>query len=97
MGGERNERRFQINEERKMSDDDLKKELDRLRSENAALKKGAATGITMKVSEKGGLSVYGMGRFPITLYKEQWLKLLDMTDEIRAFIAANEGTLKSKG
>ena len=47
MGGERNERRFQINEERKMSDDDLKKELDRLRSENAALKKGAATGITM--------------------------------------------------
>lgn len=80
-----------------MSDDDLKKELDRLRSENAALKKGAATGITMKVSEKGGLSVYGMGRFPITLYKEQWSKLLDMTDEIRAFIAANEGTLKSKG
>ena len=80
-----------------MSDDDLKKELERLRSENAALKKGAATGITMKVSEKGGLSVYGMGRFPITLYKEQWLKLLDMTDEIRAFVAANEGTLKSKG
>lgn len=80
-----------------MSDDDMKKELERLRSENAALKKGAATGITMKVSEKGGLSVYGMGRFPITLYKEQWLKLLDMTDEIRAFIAANEGTLKSKG
>lgn len=80
-----------------MSDEDLKKELERLRSENAALKKGAATGITMKVSEKGGLSVYGMGRFPITLYKEQWLKLLDMTDEIRAFIAANEGTLKAKG
>lgn len=80
-----------------MSDDDMKKELERLRSENAALKKGAATGITMKVSEKGGLSVYGMGRFPITLYKEQWSKLLDMTDEIRAFIAANEGTLKSKG
>ena len=80
-----------------MSDDDLKKELERLRSENAALKKGAATGITMKVSEKGGLSVYGMGRFPITLYKEQWLKLLDMTDDIRAFIAANEGTLKAKG
>jgi len=80
-----------------MSDDDVKKELERLRSENAALKKGAATGITMKVSEKGGLSVYGMGRFPITLYKEQWLKLLDMSDVIRAFIAANEGTLKVKG
>jgi len=80
-----------------MSDDDLKNELERLRNENAALKKGAATGITMKVSEKGGLSVYGMGRFPVTLYKEQWLKLLDMSDDIRAFIAANEGTLKTKG
>src|ERR1700741_4120175 len=79
-----------------MSDDDVKKELERLRNENAALKKGAATGITMKVSEKGGLSVYGMGRFPITLYKEQWLKLLDMSDAIRAFIAANEATLKVK-
>src|SRR5438445_16163 len=78
-----------------MSDDDVKKELERLRNENAALKKGAATGITMKVSEKGGLSVYGMGRFPITLYKEQWLKLLDMSDAIRAFIAANEATLKA--
>lgn len=79
-----------------MSEDDLKNELERLRAENAALKKGAATGITMKVSEKGGLSVYGMGRFPITLYKEQWLKLLDMSDAIRAFIAANAGQLKAK-
>ena len=50
-----------------MSDDDLKAELERLRNENAALKKGAATGITMKVSEKGALSIYGMGRFPVTL------------------------------
>ena len=80
-----------------MSDDDIKTELERLRNENAALKKGTAVGISMKVSEKGGLSVYGMGRFPITLYKEQWLKLLDMSDDIRAFIAANEGTLKAKG
>src|SRR5258708_12769852 len=77
-----------------MSDDDVKKELERLRNENAALKKGAATGITMKVSEKGGLSVYGMGRFPITLYKEQWLKLLDIPDAIRAFIPANEAPFK---
>jgi len=51
----------------------------------------------MKVSEKGGLSVYGMGRFPVTLYKEQWLKLLDMSDDIRRFIAANDGELKTKG
>ena len=80
-----------------MSDDDLKNELERLRAENAALKKGAAAGISMKVSEKGGLSVYGMGRFPVTLYKEQWLKLLDLSDEIRAFIAANDAKLKAKG
>jgi hypothetical protein len=80
-----------------VSDDDLKAELDRLRSENAALKKGAATGISMKVSEKGAVSIYGMGRFPVTLYKEQWLKLLDMESEIRAFIAANDARLKTKG
>ena len=80
-----------------MSDEDLKAELERLRSENAALKKGAATGISMKVSEKGAVSIYGMGRFPVTLYKEQWLKLLDMSDDIRTFIAANEGKLKTKG
>jgi hypothetical protein len=80
-----------------MSDDEeLKAELERLRKENASLKKGAAKGVSMKVSEKGGLSVYGMGRFPITLYKEQWLKLLDLSEEIRAFIAAHEGELKSK-
>ena len=80
-----------------MSDEDLKLELERLRSENAALKKAAATGITMKVSEKGAVSIYGMGRFPVTLYKEQWLKLLEMSDDIRTFIAANEGKLKTKG
>lgn len=79
-----------------MSDDDLKAELERLRQENAALKKGAARGISMKVSEKGALSIYGMGRFPVTLYKEQWLKLLDMADDIRAFIAANDAQLKTK-
>ena len=74
----------------------LKAELERLRNENAALKKGASTGIRMKVSEKGAVSIYGMGRFPVTLYKEQWLKLLDMSDDIRAFIAANEAQLKTK-
>ena len=79
-----------------MSDEELKAELDRLRSENAALKKGASSNIRMKVSEKGAVSVYGMGRFPVTLYKEQWLKLLNMSDDIRAFIAANEAALKIK-
>ena len=79
-----------------MSDEELKTELERLRNENAALKKGASSGIGLKVSEKGAVSVYGMGRFPVTLYKEQWLKLLDMLDDIRAFIAANEAQLKSR-
>jgi hypothetical protein len=79
-----------------MSDDDLKAELERLRQENATLKKGAASELRLKVSEKGAISVYGMGRFPVTLYKEQWLKLLNISDDIRAFIAANEGQLKTK-
>ena len=78
-----------------MSDQDLKDELERLRKENAALKKGASSGVRMKVSEKGAVSIYGMGRFPVTLYKEQWLKLLEMSDDIRAFIAANEAQLKA--
>ncbi len=52
--------------------------------------------ITLKVSEKGALSVYGLGRFPVTLYKEQWLRLLTMTDQIRAFIQENDDKLKKK-
>ena len=79
-----------------MSEDDLRAELERLRQENEALKKGATRGVSLKVSEKGGVSVYGLGRFPVTLYKEQWTKLLDMADEIRAFIKANESQLKAK-
>jgi len=79
-----------------MSDEDMRAELERLRSENEALKKGVAKGVSLKVSEKGGVSVYGLGRFPITLYQEQWLKLLDMAEEIRAFIAAHKSELKTK-
>ncbi len=79
-----------------MSDQDLKAELERLRKENEALKKEASSSIRMKVSEKGAVSIYGMGRFPVTLYKEQWLRLLDMSADIRAFIAANEARLKTK-
>jgi hypothetical protein len=83
-------------EETKMAEDEMKAELERLRAENAALKNQKAKGISLKVSEKGGLSVYGMGRFPITLYKEQWLKLLEMAEDIRTFIRENESTLKAK-
>ena len=80
-----------------MSDEDLKAELERLRAENSALKKRGSRGVSMKVSEKGGVSVYGLGRFPVTLYKEQWEKLLDMSDDIRGFIQENHGKLKIKG
>jgi len=79
-----------------MSDEDLKAELERLRSENEALKRSPARGTSLKVSEKGGLSVYGLGRFPITLYKEQWVKLLDMSEEIRRFLTEHDAELKSK-
>jgi hypothetical protein len=79
-----------------MSEQDLQAELERLRAENTALKTRSAKGVTLKVSEKGGVSVYGLGRFPVTLYKEQWLKLLDMTDDIRTFISVHESELKAK-
>ena len=80
-----------------MDDTDLKAELERLKAENERLKgdRGRTTGL--KVSEKGGVSVYGLGRFPVTLYKEQWTKLLNMADEIRAFIKDNDARLKTKG
>ena len=80
-----------------MSENDMKAELERLRAENQALKKTTSKGLSLKVSEKGALSVYGMGRFPVTLYKEQWEKLLDMADDIRAFIKENMSKLKIKG
>jgi hypothetical protein len=77
-----------------MSDEQT--ELERLRAENERLKRTASRGVSLKVSEKGGVSVYGLGRFPVTLYQEQWAKLLDMADEIRAFIRDNAATLKTK-
>ena len=79
-----------------MSDQDLKDELERLRAENEALKKRATKGTSLKVSDKGAVSVYGLGRFPVTLYQEQWAKLLDMADDIRAFIRENQDKLKKK-
>ena len=81
-----------------MADDEVQSELERLRAENAALKASSARrgGVSFKVSEKGGVSVYGLGRFPVTLYQEQWEKLLDMVEELRAFIRENAAALKKK-
>jgi hypothetical protein len=81
---------------RQMSDVDLKAELERLKAENEQLKSQRGRSVSLKVSEKGGVSVYGLGRFPVTLYKEQWTKLLTMADEIRTFIKENESKLKAK-
>lgn len=78
------------------TEDELKAELAALKAENEALKARTSKGISLKVSEKGAVSVYGMGRFPVTLYKEQWLKLLDMSDDLRRFIAENDSKLKTK-
>jgi hypothetical protein len=75
---------------------ELQAEMERLRAENAALKARGSKGVSMKVSEKGAVSIYGLGRFPVTLYQEQWSKLLDMADDIRTFIKENEGQLKKK-
>jgi hypothetical protein len=80
-----------------MPDDDLRAEVERLRAENEALKAKISRPTSIRVSQKGALSVYGLGRFPVTLYKEQWLKLLGMADDIRRFIAENEARLKVKG
>ena len=80
-----------------MNEADLKEELERLKAENERLKAGRNQRTSLKVSEKGGVSVYGLGRFPVTLYKEQWTKLLEMADEIRAFIKDNDARLKAKG
>ena len=79
-----------------MSEEDLKAEVARLQAENEQLKNQRGRAVSLKVSEKGGVSVYGLGRFPVTLYKEQWSKLLDMAEDIRTFIRENEGRLKTK-
>ncbi|PYN26137.1 MAG: hypothetical protein DMD99_06385 [Candidatus Rokuibacteriota bacterium] len=79
-----------------MADDPLHAEVERLKAENAALKARTTRGVSIKVSAKGGVSVYGLGRFPVTLYKEQWVKLLDIAGDIRAFIQEHDAELKTK-
>jgi hypothetical protein len=79
-----------------MPDEDLQAEIAKLRAENDQLKQKATRGLSLKVSEKGGVSLYGIGRFPVTLYKEQWRKILGMASEIENFIRENEDRLKAK-
>ncbi|HVX67024.1 MAG TPA: hypothetical protein VHA11_10500 [Bryobacteraceae bacterium] len=78
------------------SPEELQAEIERLRAENEALKRPARGQMSLRVSEKGALSVYGLGRFPVTLYREQWEKLLGMGEEIRRFIEENDHQLKKK-
>jgi hypothetical protein len=78
------------------TEEELRAELERLRKENEALKRPTRGQISMRVSEKGGLSVYGLGRFPVTLYREQWEKLIAMAEEIKQFIQDNDSALKKK-
>jgi hypothetical protein len=78
------------------SDEEMRAELERLRAENAALKESKEKALRLKVSEKGGVSLYGIRRFPITFYKDEWDTVLGMSDEIRAFIRENESSLKTK-
>lgn len=78
------------------TEEELKAEIDRLKAENESLKKPVRGSMSLKVSEKGALSVYGLGRFPVTLYREQWEKLLGMADQIRQFILENDSSLKKK-
>ena len=79
-----------------MTADEMKAEIDRLKAQNEALVKSSSVQVSLKVSQKGGVSVYGLGRFPVTLYKEQWEKLLAMAESIKAFIAENDHLLKKK-
>ena len=80
-----------------MRDESIENELNRLRAENAALKRsGASAELSFKVSPKGAVSVYGLGRFPVTLYQDQWRRLLAKASAIEDFIVEHAPALSSK-
>jgi hypothetical protein len=83
-----------------MADETAEQKLARLEAENKALREQVEQRrpgqLRLKISEKGGLSVYGLGRFPVTLYKEQWIRLLDHAEEIKSFLKENDPLLKAK-
>lgn len=73
--------------------EELKARLAELEKQSSTRRTGA---LEFRVSEKGGVSVYGLGRFPVTLYYEQWTRLLDQSDQLRSFLADNKEKLKLK-
>jgi len=81
---------------RRLADMEKDREIEGLKAENKALKRDSDAGLTLKVSDKRGVSVYGLQKFPVTLYKSQWLKLLAAEADIRAFISRNDARLKQR-
>ena len=83
-----------------MAEETAEQKLARLEAENKTLKdqieQRKPGQLRLKISEKGGLSVYGLGRFPVTLYKEQWKRLLEHAEEIKSFLEEHEQQLKTK-
>jgi len=79
-----------------MADDDLRAEVERLRAENEALKSKETGGLRLQVSAKKGVSLYGIRRFPVTFYADEWERILDMEGEIRAFLRDHAAELKRK-
>ena len=79
------------------SEENAQTELERLRAENAALRAKSEKSTRLQVSVKGGVSLYGLRRFPITFYMEEWERILGMSDQILNFIRENQAQLKKKG
>lgn len=89
-----------MQQQQTMSHEQMVKEFLALKAENERLKANAKTqgsGLGIKVSAKGGVSVYGLGRFPVTLYSSQWQELLSKADSIQKFIDENKAALSVKG
>lgn len=80
-----------------MSDENVQEELERLRAENAALKERSSKALRLQVSAKGGVSLYGIRRFPVTFYVEEWNRILEMGDEIKSYMNEHASELKTKG
>jgi hypothetical protein len=79
-----------------MTDDAMRAELDRLRAENETLKARQTRELRLKVSEKGAVSLYGIRRFPVTFYADEWERILGMQDEIHGFIREHDSELKRR-